>query len=290
MMKIHDNLKLSLGAKVPFRWGLVVAIECLGLMLFIGDCRAATFNWPATPAWTAGAPTTGNSVTKDYFPSTGQGISVTLTNSGDTWESGFPAREVVGSGATVTGGTANGTSSLQLGTSTTASTSSYVQVTINFNYTGGANNISFNLWDVDWGGNTSWIDQISNIQATAVGGGTVYPTTLTGSSANSVTGSGATARVTGTSGSGQTSANGNVTIGFTQTVTSVSFRWANTAPTARTTQYIAVSPVTFTGIGTPVPEVNSSVAALLLCSGVLGFARLRCHSGNAEGSHCLPSA
>jgi hypothetical protein len=173
---------------------------------------------------------------------------------------------------------------LQLGTSTTASTSSYIQVTINFNYTGGANNISFNLWDVDWGGNTSWIDRISNIQATAVGGGTVYPTTLTGSSANSVTGSGATALVTGISGSGQTSANGNVSIGFTQTVTSVSFRWSNIASTSRTTQYIAVSPVTFTGIGTPVPEVNSSVAALLLCAGVLGFARLRCRSGNAERS------
>jgi hypothetical protein len=289
-MKTHDNLHLALGTKVPSLRRFLVAAICFGLMPFIGDCRAAVFNWPATPAWTAGAPTTGNSVTNDYFPSSGQGISVTLTNSGDTWESGFPSREIVGSGATVTGGTPNGTRSLQLGTSTTASTSSYIQVTINFNYTGGANNISFNLWDVDLGGNTSWIDQISNIQATAVGGGTVYPTTLTGSSANSVTGSGATALVTGISSSGQTSANGNIAIGFTQTVTSVSFRWANVASTTRTTQYIGVSPVTFTGIGTPVPEVNSSVAALLLCAGVLGFARLRGRTGATENSHCPPSA
>lgn len=262
------------GRNAPDRRVSLMAAVILGLMLSFATCRAATFSWPTTPAWTTGSPTNGSSQTVDYFTTGAQGISVTLANNGVTWDPAFPA-QASGNARTVTGGTSTATSSLQLGTSTTAATTSYVQVTINFNYTLGANNISFNLWDIDFGGATSWVDQISNIRATALGGGVVYATTLTAGTTNALAGTGATAVFTGTAGNANTSANGDVTIGFSQTVTSISFDWANTAATTRTTQYIGISPITFTGIGTAFPEVNSSSAALMLCGGVMGFGLVR---------------
>ena len=195
----------------------------------------------------------------------------------------YPSVAAAGAG-NVTGGV--NLRSLQLAADTTSAPTSYQQVTFTFMYTAGVSGVSFTLWDVDSG--TGWIDQISNIQATTTGGATVYPTTLTGSASNSVTGSGATALATGTSGNPQTSAGGDVNIAFTQTVTSISFRWANTLASGRTQQFIGISPISFTipGGSTAFPEVNSSGAALMLCGGVIGFGLLRRRSRNAELSQC----
>ncbi len=235
-------------------------------------CRAATFNWPTTPAWGT-SPGNGQTETVDYSYNAQGSLVVSVFNSGETFNAGYPQRAAAGAG-NVTGGVSQ--ASLQLATTTTASTSSYSQMTIKFNYTGGATNVSFTIWDVDWGGNTSWIDVISNISATTTTGSTIYAT-VTGSSANSVTGSGtAAATATGTSGNGNTSANGNVTISFGATaITSATFRWSNTAPTTRTQQYIGVSPITFTPVGTAFPEVGSAAGALAMCGGLLCIARKR---------------
>ena len=270
-----------------------LAAVSFGLMFSSTTCRATTFSWPTTPAFTAGAPAIGASSTVDYFPSGGGAVSVTLTNTGAAWNTGFPQVAAAGGGF-VNGGTTNNGLILQpISESTTAT---YVQVTINFMYTGGANNISFQLWDVDAtsvGAANGYIDTITNIQGTAfVGGGTVFATTLNnthtsnpGTVYNIITGTGATAVVTGQIPAANGTDQGTVNIGFSQTVTSVSFRYLNTAATSRTQQTLGVGPITFTGIGTAFPEVNSSGAALMLCGGVLGFGLVR-RRRSADRSPC----
>ena len=274
----------------------LMAAVVLGLMLSSSVCRAVVFSWPTTPAFTAGSPGIGASSTVDYFPSGGGAVSVTLTNTGATWNTGFPQVAAGGTGFVNGGTTSNGLILQPISESTTAT---YVQVTINFMYTGGANNISFQLWDVDAtsvGAANGYIDTITNIQGTAVGGGTVFATTLDnthtsnpGTAYNIITGSGATAVVTGQIPAANGTDQGTVNIGFSQTVSSISFQYLNTAATTRTQQTLGVGPITFTGIGTAFPEVNSSGTALMLCGGVMGFARFR-RRRNAETSQCLSHA
>jgi len=86
------------------------------------------------------------------------------------------------------------------------SNATYVQVTIDFTNVGGANNVSFQLWDIDstvTGGN-NFIDAITNVQAIAVGGGTVYPDTVSnahttnpGTQYSTITGSAASLVIAG---------------------------------------------------------------------------------------------
>jgi len=261
----------------------------VALLVTIADCHSATFNWPTTPVWTNTQPASGTTAVGDYAYNAAGSINATVTNNGETYVAAFP--QVVTSAAqTGVNGGFTGQQNLMLSTSTTAATTSYSSITINFLYRGGATNVSFMLYDVDFGGNTSFIDQISNISAAKVGGGTVYAQSVVGSTGNSVTGSGSTFTVTGTGPSNANDPAGNVSITFTPTdaISSLTFRWANIAPTTRTTQNIAVSPINFVSVGTAFPEVNSSLAALLVCGGVMGLGRFRKHSRNSEGSH-LPA-
>jgi hypothetical protein len=209
----------------------------------------------------------------DYSFSPQGSLVVSVFNNGVTYQSGYPTVET-GGGRTVTGGTGGGNNVLTLYHTTTSSTSSYTQVTITFNYTGGASGVSFALWDVDTG--TQFIDQISNISANAVGGGTLYAT-VTGSLNNTVTGSGTSAATaTGTASNPNTSANANVNISFgTAAITSMTFRWSNQNTGTRGTQWIGVSPITFTPIGTAFPEVGSAAGALALCGGLMLGRRYR---------------
>ena len=281
-MQFLKRKKFTPGRKAPaWNRGLLAAM-LPGFMLFCSACHAAVFNWPTTPAWTAGAPTIGNSQTVDYFPTSGQGVNVTLTNTGAVWNTGFPQVAANGTGFVNGGTTSNG---LILQPTSESTVATYVQVTINFTYTGGANNISFQIWDVDAtsaGAANGYVDTITNIQATTTLGATVFPTTINnthtsnpGTAFNTITGSGATLTVTGNVPAANTVDEGTVNLGFSQTVTSVTFSYSNTATTSRTQQTLGIGPVTFTGIGTAFPEVNSSSAALLLCGGMLGIGRRR---------------
>jgi hypothetical protein len=255
-----------------------MAALILGFVLVSGTCQAATFSWPTTPNWAATGPTNGNTETVDYGFNAQGSLRVSVFNSGVTMEAGYPDTKTSGNGH-VTGGTS--LNSLQLSTDTTSSPTSYQQITVTFEYTGGASGVSFKLWDVDADG-TSFIDKISNITATSTTGTTLFAT-VTGSSSNSVSGSGtAAATVTGTSSSGGTSANGNVTISFSGQVSSFTFRWANSYTGTRGAQYIGVSPIDFISSGSAFPEVNSSMAALMLCGGLMGFGRFRRRFSTAE--------
>ena len=274
-MKLFRGTAFASDGDISARRRSLLAGVAVGFMLSSAACHAATFDWPTTPAWPGTGPVSGATQTVDYGYYANGSIRASVFNSGETYAAGYPSVQTSAAFPGANGGF-SGQRNLILSTSTTASTASYSQITFSFMYTGGANNVSFNLYDIDWGGNSSWIDQISQISATAAAGGTVYATSVTGSTANSVTGSGSTYLVTGTGTSGNDSANGNVNVDFGATaITSLTFRWANTAPTARTTQNIGFSPISLTPIGTVFPEVNSSTAALALCGGIMGFGRFR---------------
>jgi len=235
--------------------------------------HGVVFNWSTTPAFPAG-PTTGNTVSMPYA---GLG-SVTISNVADagtgvggTWQAGFP---VVNNSTTTGGGASNG---LQLSITNQSTVNSFIKVSINFGYTGGATNVSLVIWDVDFN-STQFQDKIANIVGVTPTGTLVAATvTNVGAGAtNTITGSGTlTATATGTSTNTNTSANGNVTISFgAATIQSIQFQWFDSNGT-RNTQQIGISPITFTPIGSATPEVGSSFAALGICVGVIGLGRRR---------------
>ena len=258
----------------------------LGFFLSSAHCRATTFNWVTTPAWTTSSPgINGTPQTLDYWAATGNAISVSIANTGATWDpGGYPT---VGTSVLSNGGASNG---LLLRASSQTTTSTYIQVTINFNYTGGASGVSFNLWDIDAtisggpGSQSGFIDTITNIKGTTPGGATVFATadnthtTNPGTVYNNITGSGASLQIAGdtvANGAGNFTDQGQVNLSFSSPVSSVTFQWSNTADTTRTTQTVGVGQISFTGIGSAFPEVDSSLAALMLCGGVMGLGRFR---------------
>jgi len=234
---------------------------------------AVTFNWPTSPAFPT-APTAGNSASRFY---SGLG-TVTVTNvadpstgAGATWQSGFPT---VNNTTTNGGGNSNG---LQFSVTNQSTVNSYVKVSINFAYTGGASGVSFTIWDVDYNSG-QFRDKISNIVGIAPDGTLVAATvTNIGTGAtNTISGSGTfAATATGSSTNDNGNNNGNVTISFgSAVIQTVEFRWSD-SNTTRNTQQIGISPITFTPIGTATPEIGSSFAALVVCLGVVSYGRVR---------------
>ena len=151
------------------------------LLLALCPCPAtwgAVFDWPTTPAWSGTGPTSGNTQTVDYGYYANGSVSVSVFNSGETWNAGFPIVQT-GAARTTTGGTASTVNGFQLYLNNASNVpTNFVHVTINFLYTGGANNISFNLWDVDFGAGI-FTDKIANIVGTTALGATVQATTIT---------------------------------------------------------------------------------------------------------------
>jgi hypothetical protein len=237
--------------------------------------RGTTFNWPTTPAFPAG-PTAGNSVLAVYG---GLGaVSITNvadgTHGGGAWTSGYPKVEQNGgTGGDPTGGLTN-TPGLELYVASQPTVNSYMKVVISFGYTGGATNVSLNLWDVDSASN--FTDKIANIVGVTANG-TLVPLTVTGSADNSVTGSGTVnATAIGTATSPNNSNTGNVTISSgTVPIQEITFSYYDSNTTTRTTQIIGISPITFTPIGSATPEVGSAMGSLLLCGAVVGVGALR---------------
>ena len=288
-MRLFKSTQRTSGGDVPARWPFLLVAIAVGLMLSSAVCHATvfSFDWPTTPAWSATGPTSGNTETVDYGFYANGSVRVAVFNNGMTWQGGYPTVET-GNARTTTGGTANSVNGFQLYNNNASNVvTNYERVTITFMYTGGANAISFNLWDVDFAAGV-FKDTISNIVGIdASTGATVQATTITPSSNNHVVGTVGTAGVyaEGTAANTNTSANGNVTIGFSQTVRSISFDWSNSVA-GGTTQAIGIGPIGFNSVGTVFPEVNSSGAALILCGGIMGFGRFR-KRRDAENAQCL---
>jgi hypothetical protein len=212
------------------------------------------------------------------YSSTGQNISVTIANTGATWNGGYPQVAAGGTGF-VNGGTTNNGLIVQPGTQT--STGTFIQLTINFNNPGGVNNVSFQLWDIDATVDASgngFIDTITHLQATAVAGGTLLPdtvdnvhTTNPGTSYNFINGSGPTLNITGDPlqpvGAANGTDSGTVNITFSQPITQLSFWYSNSATGSLTTQTIGIGPLTYSIL----PETSPGWAVVLVCIAALAL-------------------
>jgi hypothetical protein len=265
------------------RRGAVVGALSWVVIAFSPTAQGTVFDWPTSPGWTAGQPTiNGPAQTVDYS-STGQNISVTIANTGATWNGGYPQVAAGGTGF-VNGGTTNNGLIVQPGAQT--STGTYIQLTINFNNPGGVNNVSFQLWDVDATVDASgngFIDKITHLQATAVSGGTLFPDTVDnthtsnpGTSYNFITGSGPTLSITGDPAQSAGAANGTdegtVNISFLQPITQISFWYSNSATGSLTTQTIGVGPLTYSIL----PETSPRWPVALVCMAALALEFGRC--------------
>jgi hypothetical protein len=267
------------------RRAVIFAIHCS----VITSAQGTVFDWPSSPGWTAGEPTiNGPAQTVDYS-SSGQNVSVTLTNTGATWNAGYPQVATGGTGF-VNGGTAN--SGLILQPSGQTSNGTYLQLTINFNNPGGVTNVSFQIWDIDATVDASgngFIDAITHLQATAVGGGTLFPdivdnthTSNPGTTYNFISGSGANLAITGdlaqVAGAANGTDQGTINVTFAQPITQISFWYSNNASGSLTTQTIGIGPLTYS----IVPEISSSWSGALLCVVSASVLELRRRRNNSN--------
>ena len=81
---------------------LQILVSCVFLC---ATCHAVVFDWPTTPAWSGTGPTSGNTETVDYGYYANGSVSVSVFNSGEIWNAGFPIVQT-GAARTTTGGTA----------------------------------------------------------------------------------------------------------------------------------------------------------------------------------------
>ena len=228
---------------------------CLALAAI--PAQASMLLWPNVPGWTAGAPAPGQTKNQSFTAVTPNDVIVSINNNGTNltgaiWTAGYPAIN----NTLLTGGL-SGTNALQLSVASQSSTTSYVEVTVTF-----ANpviNLSFQLWDVD--ASSQFADTISHIQGVAVAGGTVAADSITSavSGFNTITGSGLSTVVTGTSSASNTTNQGTIDITFSQQITQFSFRYSNSDSTLGS-QGIGLGPLTFT----VVPESADAISAALV--------------------------
>ncbi len=230
-------------------------------------------NLPGGATWTTG------SLTNSFDPdatNAGNDIMISVqTNNGVAFSTGYPVN------SSSVGGTVanNDASSLRLRTPTMIDTNGSVSVTITFAYAQGVNNVSFSILDVDAStGDSGYVDRISAITATPVGG-PANSVALTGVNASNtvttLTGSGTLGmEVQGNlPASGVTDHTGDVTFTSGATaITSITFTWNNPGPQFDP-QIIALGNISFTAA--PVPEIGSSFGALATCGGLLAAWRRR---------------
>jgi hypothetical protein len=259
----------TFGTRTLLRRSAMVATYCL---VVAPSAQGTLFDWPSMPGWTAGEPTiNGPAQTVDYT-SAGHDISVTIANTGATWNPGYP-QVVPGGTGPFNGGTTNNGLILQPGSQTSNNT--FIQITINFLNPGGVTDVSFQIWDidatVDINGN-GFIDLISQLQAVAVGGGTLFPdivdnthTSNPGVTYNFINGSGPGLTIRGDpaqlGGAANATDQGTLNITFSQPITQISFWYSNDASGSLTTQTIGIGPINFTNV----PEISPSWAVALLC-------------------------
>lgn len=249
---------------------LVVNLLLVAALFFPGSLQAIVLDWSSV-TWTAGS----LSANYDIDPSNpGNDITITITGTTGSFNSGYPRIDT-----SLTGGTtpANAGLHLLLDFSTA---SQAITVSVAFNYAGGVNDVNFSLFDVDYDrqlfGLFGYTDQIRDIQATTVGGSIIGPSSVSGSSANTVSGTGTNLTVTGNAQASDTSSAGNAAISFgTNYITGFQFTYGNgSAPLIITEQDISLYDISYKP---KVPEVGASAVAVLLCLGMAGF---RCWQRN----------
>jgi hypothetical protein len=248
------------------RFSLLGAIALL-FAIVCGPSHALTLNWGSEP-WAAGSLT--NSFNIDPA---NPGNDVTVTVSGNTSqlqpELAAPNPMTPAVTAAFQGGYGSPQNSLCIATNF-ANQSQGITVTVDFSaqYTQGVTNVSFTIFDVDFG-NTSgsnYQDELRSIMAVGIDGSLIAPIITTNVN-NVLSGTGLNQVVNGitsTPDTGAGSGNGNVTISFgTAAIRSFTFTYGSGTGTVAdpTYQHIGMSNVVFT----PVPEMNPAFGASLSC-------------------------
>ncbi len=266
-------------------------LVCL-LGLLPGSVSAVVLDWNSV-TWTSGTMTLGY----DIDP-TNPGIDVTVTiipsGGSFTWSTGngSSGQPSPVDDNSLTGGNGSSAQSLLLGVNWTADTQT-ITVIINFNYAQGVTGVSYSLFDIDYnngGSNTGYDDQVSKIVAQYNNGPLIAATTLTGSTDNTVSGSGTNKVVTGTGGATDSTGSANATIGYgTNIITSMTFTYGNNAANAPSNpgnQWIGLYDISYTPRAR-MPEVHPGVVAACFCIGLLGWQRVR--RGNSGSSQKIGS-
>ena len=210
-------------------------------------------------------------------------VTVAITTSGSiTWQDGAQVG-VTGNAPFTDVGTGNagpgsgGTTGklLSLWMTVNGNNASYVRVTVSFTgyFSGGVNNVSFTLHDIDQG---SYMDQVRTIRAINTAGSTVYATSVTnsGSISDSVSGSGRTYQVTGTNGAADNNTSqGDATISFGNLyITQFRFDYGNpsTLSGINSAQHIQMGDLFYTPA---VPEVGAGLTAAVTCLALIFLIR-----------------
>jgi hypothetical protein len=245
-----------------------LGVFSIGLLLILPlphRVDATVLNWPSAPGWTAGVPAAGQTVTQSFTAASPNDVTVSINNNGlgpqgATWQGGYPTIN----STTKTGGF-SGVNGLQLSIASESSTSSFIRTTITFATP--VAGLTFQLWDVD-AAPGSFADKISSIQANAVGGGIVGPTSVTSAvpGYNVISGSGLSTVVLGTSAANDSTNQGTVDITFSGQITQFSFDYSNN-DSGLGAQGIAIGPLTYA----IVPESNTFFCVVLLCAVAIGL-------------------
>jgi hypothetical protein len=252
-------------------------LSAIALLLIGSNASAVILDWgnlPSGQSWVNGD--LSNAFNVDAT-NPGNDITVSVASSGVPFSSGYPQNSQVIPGSMIA---SNDAFSLRLRTTGMVNSTNSITVTINFNYALGVNNVTFSLFDIDavadLESNTGYIDNISAISATAVGGGLVA---LTATNANNTVTTLAGSGTLGMTATGNVPAgnitdhSGDVTLSTDGTpITSITFTWNNPGPDFFNGQIIALGNISFTSV---VPEVGSGLGALCLCGGVLPLWRRR---------------
>lgn len=261
MQSYFEHLESVMPSGAAWRAVPRVALLAAGMLFIAPPCPAITLDWGAV-TWPQ------RSLTNSYdIDPNNPGNDITVVISGDTAD--FTGKNPQLDSA-VTGGT--NSPSLDLTTTFSAPKQSFT-VTVTFNYAAGVSNVNFLLFDVDaqLTSNPPAVDLVTNIVATAVSGGVVGPSTMTGSIDNLVGGTGTNQYAIGVANSSQTGPDGNVAINFGNTsISSFSFTYMNAnTNSSGISQHFAMYDINYSP---KVPEVGVAFAPLAL--GLLAFAVL----------------
>jgi len=247
----------------------VAAISC-AVFAISSTASAVVVDW-STITWPNG------SLTNSYDVDAGSaGNDVTITVGGDTGQlqpslvSPNPPTPAITQA--FQGGLTTIPKALELALNL-ANTTQAVTVTVTFssNYTLGVNDISFQLFDIDYanaGSSNNYQDLIKSITATSILGTTIAPT-ITGVGPNTtLTGTGATQVLTGaasTVDTGAGSGNANATITYSSAVGIRSFTFTYGSTTAfldPTYQHVGIYNIDYS----VVPEIDPSWFSFIACA------------------------
>lgn len=231
---------------------------------------SVVFDWPASPGWTAGTPTAGQTNTQSFTSVDPNDISVSVNNSGAgvqgmNFQGGYPQI----SSNPFTGGF-SGVNGLELLVANSqALGTTYIKTTVSFATP--VINLSFQIWDVD-ASPGQFIDKVANLQALAQGGGTVGADSVTSVTPgfNTIVGTGLATVVLGTANANNSTNQGSINVTFNGPITQFSFEWSNNDP-GLGAQGIGLGPLTYT----PVPESGTLFGTAAACATVIGFELLR---------------